>query len=74
MTKCIMPTSSDILAPITHTKSNVPQRRNTCNNTEIRKEKIVEKNTNFSSEMGRACIIGLYPGSAEIKVSFSTVF
>jgi len=29
---------------------------------------------NVSSEMERACVIGLYPGNAEIKVSFSTVF
>jgi len=32
------------------------------------------KSMNCSSEMGTAYVIVLYPGSAEIKVSFSTVF
>ena len=72
MMKCIMPTLSDILSPITYIKSNIPQRRK--NDTEIRKDKIMEKNMNGSFEMGRACVIGLYSVSAEIKVSVSTVF
>lgn len=41
MMKCITPTSSDILVPITHNKSNIPQRRN--NDTEIRKNKIMDE-------------------------------
>jgi len=41
--------------------------------TQIWKDKIMEKNINVSSEKGRACVIGLHTGNAEIKVPFSTV-
>jgi hypothetical protein len=54
MMKCIVPTSSDIRVSITHTKSNISQRRN--NDTGIWEDKIMKKYMNGSSEMGTACV------------------